>query len=46
MASIIVKQASNISLTGPEYMWIMSSIVLCNLRKIFLENIHIVFKIC
>ncbi|CAF1490209.1 unnamed protein product [Adineta steineri] len=28
IASIIVKQASNMSLTGPEYMWIMSSIVL------------------
>ncbi|CAF0799231.1 unnamed protein product [Adineta ricciae] len=28
LASIIVKQANNISLTGPEYMWIMSSIVL------------------
>jgi hypothetical protein len=33
LASIIVKQASNISLTGPEYMWIMSSIVLCNSQK-------------
>ena len=29
LASIIVRQASNMSLTGPEYMWIMSSIVLC-----------------
>ncbi|CAF0764536.1 unnamed protein product [Rotaria sordida] len=28
LASAIVKQASNISLTGAEYMWIMSSIVL------------------
>ncbi|CAF3686685.1 unnamed protein product [Rotaria socialis] len=28
MASLVVKQASNMSLTGPEYMWIMSSIVL------------------
>lgn len=37
MASIIVKQASNMSLTGPEYMWIMSSIVLCNLQETFLD---------
>ncbi|CAF4448524.1 unnamed protein product [Rotaria sp. Silwood2] len=28
MASLIVKQANNMSLVGPEYMWIMSSIVL------------------
>ncbi|CAF3472053.1 unnamed protein product [Rotaria sp. Silwood1] len=28
IASLIVKQANNISLTGPEYMWIMSSVVL------------------
>ncbi|CAF4269283.1 unnamed protein product [Rotaria socialis] len=28
LASLIVKQASNMSLTGAEYMWIMSSIVL------------------
>jgi hypothetical protein len=31
LASIIVKQASNMSLTGAEYMWIMSSVVLCKL---------------
>jgi hypothetical protein len=43
MASIIVKQASNMSLTGPEYMWIMSSIVLCNLQKIFFIKILIWF---
>jgi len=30
LASIIVKQANNLTLTGPEYMWIMSTIVLCN----------------
>ena len=29
LASIIVRQASNMSLTGAEYMWIMSSLVLC-----------------
>lgn len=29
LASMIIKQASNMSLTGPEYMWIMSSVVLC-----------------
>ncbi|CAF1356498.1 unnamed protein product [Rotaria sordida] len=28
MASLVVKQANNMSLIGPEYMWIMSSIVL------------------
>lgn len=33
LASLIVKQASNMSLTGPEYMWIMSSIVLRKFTK-------------
>lgn len=29
LASLIVKQANIMGLTGGEYMWIMSSIVLC-----------------
>jgi len=33
LASSIVKQASNMSLTGAEYMWIMSSVVLCKFEK-------------
>ena len=34
LASIIVKQASNMSLTGMEYMWIMSSVVLCKSNQV------------
>lgn len=33
LASSIVKQASTMSLTGAEYMWIMSSIVLCKYER-------------
>lgn len=33
LASLIVKQASAMGLTGGEYMWIMSSIVLCKSAK-------------
>jgi hypothetical protein len=43
LASNIVKQASNMSLTGPEYMWIMSSIVLCNFQLPFFIKLLIYF---
>jgi hypothetical protein len=33
LASLIVKQANTMSLTNAEYMWIMSSIVLCKFEK-------------